>query len=209
MERCFSFHPRKLLCTGEGGAITTNNPKWAAWFQTKLNHGALGMKGPALDFVDYGYNFRLPELQCLMALKQLPKIKAIVQERLAMRAQYVAQLSDLGFIAQHYGTETISNAQSVVFRVPVGISRDGLIAALKDKEIESTIGTYCLSGTTYYAKKYGNVQPHAQQLFETTITLPCHPEVDVRYVCDTIAAYVRSQKSAATTPSPEPLACCA
>lgn len=206
---CFSFHPRKLLCTGEGGAITTNNPKWAAWFQTKLNHGALGMKGPALDFVDYGYNFRLPELQCLMALKQIPKIKDIVQERLAMRAAYIAQLSDLGFIAQHYGTETIANAQSVVFRVPDGINRDGLIAALKEKEIESTIGTYCLSGTTYYAKKYGKVQPQAQQLFETTITLPCHPDVDVGYVCGAIKAYVNAQKIAAPKASVTPLACCA
>ena len=54
---CFSFHPRKLICAGEGGAITTERDDWAEWLEIKLGHGASGIKGIALDFTEYGYNF--------------------------------------------------------------------------------------------------------------------------------------------------------
>jgi dTDP-4-amino-4,6-dideoxygalactose transaminase len=200
---CFSFHPRKLLSTGEGGAITTNNPDWAAWFDKKLNHGASGMKGPGLDFVDYGYNFRLPELQAVMARKQLPKLPAIVAERNTIRDQFVDRLEPLGFTAQKIGKNAVSNIQSLVFTVPAGMNRDGLIAHLKSEGVESTIGTYCLSGTTYYARKYADVQPIAQKLFDTTITLPCYSGVDVDFICDKIAAFSRPNMA------PKAVGCCA
>lgn len=67
---CFSFHPRKLLTTGEGGAITFNDSRFVEFFEIKLNHGAKVTDGK-FDFVDYGYNYRVPELQCVMGIKQL------------------------------------------------------------------------------------------------------------------------------------------
>lgn len=70
---CFSFHPRKLLTTGEGGAITTDFDDWQDWLKMKLNHGAV-YANEQMDFVDYGYNYRLPDIQCLMGLKQLEKL---------------------------------------------------------------------------------------------------------------------------------------
>ena len=123
---CFSFHPRKLISTGEGGAITTHNDAWADWLAVKLAHGAQGMKGMALDFVDYGYNFRMSELQAVMGRKQLAKIDAIVDERNALRQRYVAQLAPLGFVAQATGDDVRHNVQSLVFKVPTGCDRDAL-----------------------------------------------------------------------------------
>lgn len=183
---CFSFHPRKLISTGEGGAITTNSDEWANWLSTKLAHGANGMKGVVLDFVNYGYNFRLSELQAVMGRKQLAKIDAIVSERNAVRDQYVRQLSKLGFVAQKMGDDVIYNVQSMVFRVPEGCDRDRLIADLRGR-VETTIGTYALSASTYFAKKYQNIQPVSLRLQETTITLPCYTGLDVDQVCAAIA----------------------
>lgn len=60
------------------------------------------MKGVALDFVDYGYNFRLPELQAIMGRKQLAKIEEIVDERNLVRDAYRERLEPLGFVAQHF-----------------------------------------------------------------------------------------------------------
>jgi len=189
---CFSFHPRKLLTTGEGGAITINNPAWVDWFNTKLNHGAFGMLGYGADFVDYGYNFRLSEPQAIMGRVQLRKLDAIVSERNAVRDKYIRRLSSGGFMPQQIGEDVVFNVQSLVFRVTEGVDRDGLIAGLRDDGIETTIGTYCLSGTTYYRERYNDIQPNAESLQRETITLPCYAGVDVEHVCDAILARVHN-----------------
>lgn len=183
---CFSFHPRKLISTGEGGAITTNRDDWAEWLEIKLAHGAKGMKGAALDFVDYGYNFRLPELQAVMGRKQLAKIDSIIEERNLVRQSYIELLEPLGFAVQQVAEGVIYNVQSLVFKVPEGGSRNALIAALKEKGIESTIGTYSLSAATYFANKYAVHNPNSRWLEENTITLPCYAGVDVLRVADEI-----------------------
>lgn len=188
---CFSFHPRKLLTTGEGGAITTNRDDWAEWFDIKLNHGARGMLGYALDFVEQGYNFRLSEPQALMGRVQLMKLDQIVAERNLMREHYIKRLSVAGFIPQTRHSNVVHNVQSLVFRVPEIIERDSLIQGLREDGIEATIGTYCLSGTTYYRSRYNNIQKNAAKLQKETITLPCYSGLDIDEVCDAIIARSR------------------
>ncbi len=179
---CFSFHPRKLISTGEGGAITTNRDDWAEWLEVKLFHGAQGMKGVALDFVDFGYNFRLPELQAIMGRKQIAKIEDIVDERNAIRNAYISKLEPLGFVAQKIIEGARSNVQSLVFKVPENSNRDELVLALRKVGVESTIGTYAMSSGTYFMSKYADPQKNAVLLEQTTITLPCFDGVEVEVV---------------------------
>lgn len=180
---CFSFHPRKLLTTGEGGAITIHNPDWVDWFNRKLSHGAQGMLGCGMDFVDYGYNFRLSEPQAIMGRAQLRKLDAIVAERNQVREAYIERLAPTGFVPQRIGAGVVFNVQSLVFRVPKGVDRDRLIGQLREDGIETTIGTYCMSATTYFRARYDSVQPNSEELQRTTITLPCYEGVDLDYVC--------------------------
>ena len=147
------------------------------------------MKGVALDFVDYGYNFRMSELQAIMGLKQLRKLDDIVDERNAIRQAYIEQLTPLGYQPQSLPGGVRHNVQSLVFVVPSKVDRDGLIAHLKSKEIESTIGTYALSATTYYRNRYDAVQANYNQLNDNTITLPCYSGVDVESVVAGMATY--------------------
>ena len=188
---CLSFHPRKLLSTGEGGAIITDNDQWSQWLDVKLAHGARGTKGPGLDFIDYGYNFRLSELQAVMGRKQLARLDGIVDERNQIRDQYRARLEPLGFKAQVLGADVRYNVQSLVFVIPEGCDRNGLIAALREWGIESTLGTYALSATTYYTRRYGVINPNARWLESNTITLPCFSDVDIAFVCDAIREILR------------------
>lgn len=194
---CFSFHPRKLMCTGEGGAITTNNDEWAQWLQSRLNHGADGMAGVALDFKNFGYNFRMNELQAAMGRKQLHHIDAIITERQKIRDDYNIALAPLGFIVQHTNTDVHHNVQSLVFRVPDHIQRDDLHYYLKDQNIETSIGTYCMSGCTYFKNKYKDVQKNSAQLQATTITLPCYHNVPVDRVTTAIQNFCEQQKQRA------------
>jgi perosamine synthetase len=183
---CYSFHPRKLISTGEGGAITTDRSDWAEWLEVKLFHGAKGMKGAAMDFVDFGYNFRLPELQAIMGRRQLSKIEAIVEQRNHIRDAYITQLRPMGFVPQQVGSDVRYNVQSLVFKVPGGCDRDGLIFGLRKLGVETTIGTYALSKGTYYAKKYADPQQNSIVLEQTTITFPCFDNVNVNEVVDSV-----------------------
>ena len=83
------------------------------------------------------------------------------------------------FIRQKVDTNVHHNLQSMIFTVPHGASRDALIDHLGRHNIESTLGTYCLSATTYYLEKYNNVQENSLWLESHTITLPCYEGVDV------------------------------
>ena len=185
---CFSFHPRKLLTCGEGGAISTNNPQFADVLAYKLNHGADALG----DFISYGYNYRLPELACCLGCSQLGYIDKIIEERREQAKRYAGLLEPLGFCAQKADAGVCHNMQSIVFTVPENVGRDALRGALLKDGIESTIGTYCLSATTYYRKRYASVQPNALFLQENTITLPCYSNIPVEEVCRSITSFVAS-----------------
>lgn len=189
---CFSFHPRKLLTTGEGGAIATNNPEYAKKLAVKLNHGAANINGK-LDFIDFGFNYRLPELQCAMGSCQLRKLDDIIQRRIVLQNQFDELLRPLGLKRQAASANVFHNVQSLVFTVPETCDRDALIAYLANEQIETTIGTYSLSNTSYYRKKYNMVQPVASYLEKNTITLPCYDHVDYAYICEKIADYLNQR----------------
>jgi dTDP-4-amino-4,6-dideoxygalactose transaminase len=183
---CLSFHPRKLINTGEGGAITTDNDQWSQWLDVKLAHGANGFNGVGLDFVEFGYNFRLPELQAIMGRKQLAQLDAVIDRRNATRDAYIAALTPLGFVVQAIHPGVRYNVQSMVFQVPAACDRDALVTALRAEGVETTLGTYALSRGTYFARRYGTRNPNASRLQETTITLPCHDDMIVEQVVEAI-----------------------
>lgn len=183
---CFSFHPRKLLCTGEGGAITTNNDDWAGWLDAKLAHGARKSSTGSLDFSSFGFNFRMSELQAVMGLTQLKNLNEIILHRQQVRDLYSKMLTPLGFRQQAVSTNCSHNVQSIVFKVPDYVNRDQLIEQLQRKGIETTIGTYCQSGLPYYKAKYQSVQKNAFFLQNNTITLPCFQDVPWKMVCEQI-----------------------
>ncbi len=182
---CFSFHPRKLLTTGEGGAVLTNNEEYAQKLQVKLNHGAIAREG-GLDFLDYGYNYRLPELQCVMGIVQLKKLDEIIRARNEVKNRYCKILEPLGFISQKVSGIIIHNIQSIVFKVPAGQGSSDIISRLKEENIEATIGTYSLSYCKYYRDKYNDAQRNGKLLFENTVTLPCYEDIEVENVCNKI-----------------------
>ena len=178
---CFSFHPRKLLTTGEGGAISTPHPEWAEKLEVMLNHGAVFRDGK-FDFIDYGYNYRMSELQAVMGIKQMLKLDEIVQRRQQTREQYINRLVPLGFVPQKVGGDVVYNVQSLVFTIPEDLDRGALVVALKTQGVETTLGTYSLSNGTYYKEKYNSPQPNSGMLERSTITFPCYDEVNLETV---------------------------
>lgn len=175
---CFSFHPRKLLNTGEGGAIMTNKKDIQDILKIKLSAGSSGKKDVGLEFSDYGFNYRLTEIQSLMGWKQLDNIDQIISERNIIKDFYIEHLKEIGFIPQKINQNIKHNVQSVVFRVPESVKRNDLVKFLYENKIESTLGTYSLSATSYNKKKYNKVQKNSQKLESEAITLPCYRGLD-------------------------------
>lgn len=191
---CFSFHPRKIICAGEGGAILTNNSVWNSELETKLAHGARRTKDGSLDFVNFGYNFRMSELQAALANVQLRKLDSIIQTRQAVYQQYCKSLIPLGFLPQKIYDMVHYNTQSACFIVPSEFGRDELIEGLRSQNIDCSIGTYSLSATTYYMQKYNDIQQNANFLAKNTVTLPCFDGVDVERVVNFIKNFCLNGK---------------
>lgn len=186
---CFSFHPRKLLTCGEGGAITTNNSRYASRLEILLNHGAK-VTDNQFDFVEAGFNFRMTELQSAMGIAQLQKLDEITKNRNLIKNKYNSLLEPLGFKSQKIDRNVFHNVQSLVYIVPPTIKRDDLITFLNAKGIESTLGTYCLSSLSYYSSKYNNICKNSYFLQKNTITLPCFENVNVNYIYSEILNFL-------------------
>ncbi len=189
---CFSFHPRKLLTSGEGGAILTCDPGLAETLEVKLAHGGVPSAG-RFEFIDHGFNFRLPEIQCAMLMPQLDQLDRIVERRRRFAREVAEGLLPLGFSPQKVDPGIIHNVQSLAFRVPAGSSRDELIRRLREHGMESTIGTYSMSGTTYFRNRYGNPLPVSGMLERETLTLPCHDAVEAAQVVSRVRRAFQEQ----------------
>lgn len=185
---CFSFHPRKLVTSGEGGMITTNNQRYAEALKIKLKHGAIVEDGK-WKFVDYGFNYRLPEIQCMMLIRQIEKLDSIISERTLTMQKYSKELSEYGFIPQRCSGDAVFNVQSATFTVPDHVDRDKLIKYLRNRDIETVMGTYSLSNCDYYRNKYNDVRQNSLWLQNNTICLPCYHGLDENIVIKAIKDY--------------------
>jgi len=180
---CFSFHQRKVINTGEGGAIFSNNNKISKKIEKKLLLGSKKVKNKNyVDFDDTGHNYRLSEIQCLLGSKQLDKLNKKIKIRNQIYKKYTNFLKKYNFIPQKINSDYQSNIQSCTFITPPGVDRDLLIRYLKKNKIDSTIGTYSLSNSKYYKKKYSDPQINSYFLFKNCISFPCHENVNLKYI---------------------------
>jgi perosamine synthetase len=168
---CFSFHPRKAITTGEGGAITTDDPQLAL-----RNHG-LDPDAAAPDFVMPGFNCRLTEFQGALGLTQMNKVERIVRAR-REAAQRYDRLFEGGPLTPPFveaGSEPVY--QSYVALLPPGKTarRAEWIGEWKRRGVETTIGTWHMPLTSYFQKRYGFEAgdfPVADAVFARALTLP-------------------------------------
>jgi dTDP-4-amino-4,6-dideoxygalactose transaminase len=147
----WSFHPRKLLTTGEGGMITTHREDWAARAKHLREHAMsvsaadrhASVLPPAEEYSEVGYNFRMTDLQAAVGLVQLGRLPAIVARRREIAETYqraIAGIPGLRAVADPaYGT---GNYQSFWVEVEDAYptDRDGLLEALAHADISARRG---------------------------------------------------------------------
>jgi len=175
---CFSFHPRKIITTGEGGMITTDNEEYAEKAASLKRFGAkVWGDRSALMFVYVGTNYKLSDVLGAIGLAQLGKIDKIIGKRIELARNYNELLSDTDFIRPPTEESKAKHVfQTYAPYIELDGVRDKMIEDLKAKGIETQIGTYALHLHPAFtqARRIGELG-RSKKLYENLLALPmCH-----------------------------------
>jgi len=188
----FSFHPRKIVTTGEGGVITTNQSYLAERLRLKCSHGGR-RKEFYFEFVDAGFNYRLSDIHAAIGIVQMSRIDSIIARRQELADQYSRNLEGTPQITmQKVPPGSESTYQSLVVLLDEVLDRDNIIRILRERGIESTLGTYSLHNQPLFRERFGyrpGAFPAGDMAFRTSLTLPVYPSMtfsDVDLVCETL-----------------------
>jgi dTDP-4-amino-4,6-dideoxygalactose transaminase len=164
---CLSFHPRKIVTTGEGGAVTTNDDAFAAEVRLLRNHGWRSLV-PA-DMPVPGLNYRLSDILCAVGIPQLARLDELLATRTRIADGYNERLAHLPVLLPRADDGDVHGWQAYVIQVD---DRDRVLGELRAQGIEAQIGTYSLPLLGAY-RDQGEF-PGARRVFERALALPLH-----------------------------------
>jgi dTDP-4-amino-4,6-dideoxygalactose transaminase len=174
----FSFHAGRILTTGEGGTVVTNDIEIAEKVRKLGNHGPNYDK--EAGFFIPGLNYRLTEFQAALGISQMNRLDGILKGRLRAAEYYLENLQDLDFLMTFPADDDRRpNYQTFVVSVPAD-SRDEIIRHLKHQGIETGIGACSIPHSNYYAEKYkldNSRFPHSLRAFRSLLALPLHEDI--------------------------------
>jgi len=184
----FSFHPRKLLTTGEGGMITTPDADVAARLRRLREHGmSVGAaerhasQQPVIErYLEVGYNYRMTDVQAAIGLVQLAKLGRQIERRRELAARYQELLADIpGLVTvrdPRYGT---TNYQSFWVQLPDGfpVSRDDLLRMLADAGVSARRGIMAAHLEPAYAGFMCPPLPVTERVTAGSLILPLFHEL--------------------------------
>jgi perosamine synthetase len=186
---CFSFHPRKLLSTGDGGMLTTDDAAIDARLRLLRQHGmsvsdTVRHQATQVTFEEYpivGYNYRMTDIQAAIGREQLKRLPSIVSQRRQLAARYSRALSGVpGVLVPIEPEWARTNWQSYAIRVAAGTQRD-VMQRLLDEGISTRRGVMNAHLEASYPagtwRTQGAGDPHAalrrsEEAQDTAIVLP-------------------------------------
>lgn len=184
----WSFHPRKLVTTGEGGMITTANAEWAARARRLREHAMsvsaaerhVSVLPPAEEYLELGFNYRMTDMQAAVGIAQLDRVAAIVHRRREIAAAYqhaFSGIDGLRTVADPPGAE--SNFQSFWIEVipPFPLDREGLLAHLASRDISARRGIMAAHRQPAYKGYPTEPLPVTERLTDNTLILPVYHQM--------------------------------
>lgn len=182
---CFSFHARKVITTGEGGLLATDDRRIAARARLLRSHGGT-REGGRYSFVEAGFNYRLSDIQAAVGVAQLRRLPTLLAARRVVAQRLDAALHGIdGVTTPAQPTWGGHSYQSYVVRLDARVRRNDVITHMATRGIETTIGTYALHSEPYYRKTHGyqvGDLPRSYAAYRQTLALPLHPAITVQDV---------------------------
>lgn len=184
---CFSFHPRKVVTTGDGGMLTTADPKLDAKFRLLRQHGmsvpdTVRHGASQVIFESYettGFNYRLTDIQAAVGREQLKRLPEMIKRRRALAANYVDALADLAGLELPVEPDWCrSNWQSYCVVLPERCGQREVMQRLLDEGISTRRGIMCAHREPAYAE---HPLPHplhaSERAQEHGVLLPLYHEM--------------------------------
>ncbi|MBL8230075.1 MAG: DegT/DnrJ/EryC1/StrS family aminotransferase [Bryobacterales bacterium] len=179
---CFSFHPRKLISTGDGGMLTTSNSELDRKFRLWRQHGmdvsdTARHSSRQVIFESYGelgYNYRMTDIQAAVGREQLKRLPDVVRRRRELARGYAERISRLpGWTVPHEPSYARSNWQSYCVRLPESASQRAVMQFLADQGVATRRGIMCahLEGA-YRGACAGASLPESERAQQEAIILP-------------------------------------
>jgi perosamine synthetase len=181
---CFSFHPRKILTTGEGGMITTGDAELAARMR-RLRQHAMSVSDLARHsanqvvtekFDEVGYNYRMTDLQAAVGLVQLQRLDGMLARRRELAENYTRRLSKFDWAitpTQPAGTRHNYQSYTVRLKSNAPMNRDRMMQHLLDLGIATRRGVMPTHREKpYYRPELDKLLPQTNMVADTTIILP-------------------------------------
>tara|TARA_B110001450_G_C17593076_1_gene469700 strand:+ start:11 stop:874 length:864 start_codon:yes stop_codon:yes gene_type:complete len=203
---CFSFHPRKVLTTGDGGMITSSRKDYSDRLKLLRQHAMsvndrLRHESNKIIFEDHlevGYNYRLTDIQASVGIEQLKKLDYILKKRREIAKIYIDTFSNINFF--HLPIEKNgykSNFQSfcILLSEDCPISRNELMQKLLDKGISTRRGIMTAHQESAYKKRKINL-PLSEKLRDNTIIIPLFlgmGDNELNIVIDTIKLFTKER----------------
>jgi perosamine synthetase len=159
---CFSFHPRKVLSTGDGGMITTHHKDWDAKFRLWRQHSmsvpdTVRHGASSIIFESYpeiGYNYRMTDVQAAIGREQLKRLSGLVSRRRELAAKYNVLLADVpGLGLPIEPAYARSNWQSYCVRLPAEADQKRVMQFMLDKQVATRRGIMCAHREPAYGKE--------------------------------------------------------
>jgi dTDP-4-amino-4,6-dideoxygalactose transaminase len=181
----FSFHPRKVLTTGEGGAVMTSSTEWATRLRRLREHGmsmSAAMRHSSTDvvvesYMETGFNYRMTDIQAAVGLVQLERLDDIVTRRRALAERYRQLLSGISGLSTisdpPYGT---GNFQSfwVVLPDDAAVDRDEVMRRMLAQGVSTRRGIMAAHLEPAYAAGSGIELPVTDHLTKRSMILPLY-----------------------------------
>jgi dTDP-4-amino-4,6-dideoxygalactose transaminase len=179
----WSFHPRKILTTGEGGMLTTANQAWATRARRLREHGMsvsaaarhASVVAPPEEYLELAYNFRMTDLQAALGLVQLGKLAEVVERRRTLAAGYAKAIADIdGLRAVDDPEHGTTNFQSYWVEVlpEYPADREALMSRLGEAGISARRGIMASHRQPAYRGHRHDPLPVTERLTDTTLILP-------------------------------------
>ncbi len=175
---CFSFHPRKIITTGEGGIVVTNNQELAEKIKILRNHG-IKRDNEKTDFVYPGFNYRMTDFQAAIGINQLKKINFFINKRIENAELYFQLLAESNKLTLPLRSLDFSHIyQTFHVLLENKIDRNIVIDKMHEFGIETNYGANALSLLTVF-KKYSNAEnfKNSQRAFSQGLALPFYPSM--------------------------------
>ena len=201
----FSFHPVKHVAAGEGGLVVTDDEQLDARLRRFRCHGmtkdAANLQQPDegpwyYEMHDLGFNYRIPDISCALAVSQLSKLDRFVQRRRDIAEYYLDAWNDLRAV-QLPPAEQLHKSAWHLFCLHIdfaelGVSRRQIFEELRVRGIGTQVHYYPVPLQPFYRQRYGHTReqfPGACQHYERALSIPLYPamtDADVNRVITTV-----------------------